>query len=171
MKRQYTEYAVVAKRLSLLILLAGTLSAADLIPVMLLDGESAGTYHDWKATTPVLKKVLEETGLFQVEVVTAPPGGGDYSNFKPDFSKYQAIVMNYDAPDERWPDSLKSAFEAYLRGGGGLVIVHASDNAFAGWQAFNEMIGIGGWRGRTEKSGPLWFLKDGKLTSDDTPGR
>ena len=25
--------------------------------------------------------------------------------------------------------------------------------------AFNEMIGIGGWRGRTEKSGPLWFYK------------
>jgi type 1 glutamine amidotransferase len=32
------------------------------------------------------------------------------------------------------------------------------------------MIGIGGWRGRNEKSGPLWFLKDGKLTSDQTPG-
>jgi type 1 glutamine amidotransferase len=33
------------------------------------------------------------------------------------------------------------------------------------------MIGIGGWRNRDEKSGPLWYLKDGKLISDETPGR
>jgi uncharacterized protein len=48
-------------------------SAAQPIPVMLLDGESAGTYHAWKQTTPVLKRELEDTGLFQVTVVTAPP--------------------------------------------------------------------------------------------------
>ena len=40
---------------------------------MLLDGESGGPYHAWQVTTPVLKKELEETGLFQVDVVTAPP--------------------------------------------------------------------------------------------------
>src|SRR5262249_31837265 len=40
--------------------------AADPIPVMLLDGQSGGTYHDWKAITPVLKKQLDETGLFKV---------------------------------------------------------------------------------------------------------
>jgi type 1 glutamine amidotransferase len=33
------------------------------------------------------------------------------------------------------------------------------------------MIGIGGWRERTEKAGPLWYYKDGKLLSDNTPGR
>jgi type 1 glutamine amidotransferase len=32
------------------------------------------------------------------------------------------------------------------------------------------MIGIGGWRGRNEKSGPLWYFKDGKLVSDNSPG-
>ena len=101
---------------------------------MLLDGESGGPYHAWKATTPVLKKELEETGLFQVDVVTAPAAGGDFNAFKPDFGKYQVIVMNYDAPDERWPDSLKAAFEQYVRGGGGLVTVHAADNAFGGWR-------------------------------------
>jgi uncharacterized protein len=145
--------------------------AAGPMKVMLLDGESGGPYHAWQLTTPVLKKELEETGLFQVDVVTAPPSGGDYSDFKPDFGKYQVIVMNYDAPDERWPEALKTAFEAFVHGGGGLVSVHAADNAFAGWPAFNEMIGIGGWRGRTEKAGPLWFYKDGKLVSDDKAGR
>ena len=144
--------------------------AAGPIEVMLLDGESGGPYHAWQLTTPVLKKELEETGLFHVDVVTAPPANGDYSAFHPAFEKYGVIVMNYDAPDDRWPDALKSAFEAYVRGGGGLVVVHASDNAFPQWQAFNQMIGIGGWRGRTEKAGPFWFYKDGKLTSDDRAG-
>ena len=135
---------------------------------MLLDGESGGPYHNWQLTTPVLKKQLDETGLFQVDVVTAPPAGASFSAFKPDFAKYQAVVLNYDAPDERWPADLKAAFEQYISDGGGLVIVHAADNAFPGWKAFNEMIGVGGWRDRTEKAGPFWFFKDGKLTSDNT---
>ena len=42
---------------------------------------------------------------------------------------------------------------------------------FPNWAAFNEMIGVGGWRNRTEKAGPLWYYKDGKLVSDNTPGR
>jgi type 1 glutamine amidotransferase len=138
--------------------------------VMLLDGESGGPYHKWQLTTPVLKKQLEETGLFQVDVVTAPPANGDFSTFKPDFKKYAAVVLNYDAPDNRWPQEVKASFEQYVKEGGGLVIVHAADNAFPGWEAFNEMIGIGGWRGRNEKAGPFWYYKDGKLVSDPSPG-
>ncbi|HEY4361231.1 MAG TPA: ThuA domain-containing protein [Bryobacteraceae bacterium] len=161
------------KTLSLLgaaLLLAGASRAAEPIRVMLLDGESAGSYHKWKLTTPLLQKQLEETGLFHVDVVTAPPAGADFGAFKPDFSKYAVVVWNYDAPDQRWPEELKAAFENYVRGGGGFVSVHASDNAFPNWAAFNEMIGVGGWRGRTEKDGPFWFYKDGKLSSDAAPG-
>lgn len=154
-----------------LLLFALPALAAPSIRVMLLDGESGGPYHKWQVITPVLKKQLEETGLFQVDVVTAPPANGDYSSFKPEFSKYQVIVMNYDAPDERWPAELKASFEQYIKNGGGLVIVHAANNAFGKWKEFNEMIGIGGWRGRDENSGPLWFFKDGKLTSDNSPGK
>jgi type 1 glutamine amidotransferase len=58
-----------------------------------------------------------------------------------------------------------------VRSGGGLVVVHAADNAFAGWPAFNEMIGVGGWRERTETAGPYWYYRDGKLVSDPSAGR
>ena len=146
------------------------LYAAEPNRIMLLDGESGGPYHKWQLTTPVLKKQLEETGLFQVDVVTAPPAGGDFSNFKPEFKKYAGIVFNYDAPDGRWSQDLKNSFEQYVKEGGGVVIVHAADNAFPGWEAFNDMIGVGGWRGRNEKAGPFWYYKDGKLISDPSPG-
>jgi hypothetical protein len=64
-----------------------TTHGATPIRVMLLDGESAGAYHDWRTTTPVLKTQLDETGLFDVEVVTAPPAGASASAFKPVFEK------------------------------------------------------------------------------------
>jgi type 1 glutamine amidotransferase len=156
---------------SALLFFAFALRAADPIRVMILDGESAGTYHQWKLITPVLKKQLDETGLFQVDVLTAPPAGGDFSTFKPDFARYKVVVFNYDAPDERWPDTVKASFERYMRDGGGFVSVHAADNAFPNWVAFNEMIGVGGWRSRTENAGPLWYYKNGQLMSDTTPGR
>lgn len=151
-------------------LLAAGAQAAQRISVMLLDGQSAGPYHDWRHTTPVLKRELEETGLFDVTVVTAPTWpGGDFANFHPDFSKYRVIVFNYDAPD--WPADLKAQFENYMRKGGGLVVVHAADNAFPNWRAYNLMTGVGGWRSRTASAGPFWYFKGGKLLSDDSPGR
>ena len=143
--------------------------AADgLIPVLLVDGQSGGSYHVWQVTSAVLKKELEEAGLFQVTVATAPQSGGDFSNFKPNFNRYKAIVWNYDAPD--WPAALRQQLEEYVRNGGGLVIVHAADNAFPDWKAYNQMTGLGGWRNRSEKSGAMWYFKDGKLVSDTTAG-
>ena len=156
--------AVVA----LSVLVAGAVPATPGIAVMILDGQSGGTYHAWQQVTPVLKKQLEDTGLFRVDVVTSPVSTGDFSNFKPDFTKYQVVVSNYDAPE--WPADLKAAFEKYMTNGGGFVAVHAADNSFPNWKAYNEMIGIGGWRGRNQNAGPLWFFKDGKLVSDTTPG-
>lgn len=145
-------------------------AASPTTRVMILDGEST-RWHDWKATTPVLRHMLKQTGLFTVDVVTAPPEGSDFGRFDPDFRQYAAVVLNYDAPDGRWPESLRRSFERYVEEGGGLVIVHATNNAFPGWQAFNEMTGIGGWRERDQRAGPYWFIgDDGNLTSRDGPG-
>lgn len=160
------------KRSALLLALLFSFSvgyAATPIHVLLIDGQAAGPYHQWQLTTPVLKKELEETGLFQVTVATAPESpSGDFSGFHPEFSKYQVIVSNLDSPD--WPPDLKSQFEQFVSNGGGLVIVHAADNSFPDWTAFNQMAGIGGWRKRTEKAGPMWYFQDGKLVSDRSPG-
>ena len=162
---------LVASLVSIALGAAPALRAAAPITVMLLDGESGGPYHDWQRVTPVLKKILDETGLFTVTIVTAPSATGELTSFAPEFGKYQVVVMNYDAPDERWTAALKRSFEQYMTRGGGLVSVHAADNAFAGWTAFNEMIGVGGWRNRTEQAGPNWYIRDNKVVSDSAPGR
>ena len=144
--------------------------AAEPIPVLILDGESGGPYHDWLRVTAVLERVLDEVGLFEVSVATAPSAGGDFTKFAPNFAAFKAVVLNYDAPDERWPAALKSSLERYVESGGGLVSVHAADNAFPSWRAYNEMMGIGGWRGRDERAGPYWYFRGDALVEDEAPG-
>lgn len=173
--QRYEALFRMKRQLSILLLLVASFvrcasGAASPIRVMILDGEASGAYHKWPVVTQVLKKELLETGLFEVDVVTAPPAGGDFDSFHPAWHKYRVVVLNYDAPETRWPDALKKSFEEYVRGGGGIVTVHAADNGFGGWDAYNEMIGVGGWRGRDEKSGPHWYYSNGKLIGDETPG-
>src|SRR3954469_13906983 len=153
---------------ALLALWSNVAMAATPIKVMILDGASAAAYHDWKLGTQILKRELDETGLFDVTVVTVPPADGDFSSVHPDFAAYQVVVLNYDSQD--WPAALKTAFETYMKNGGGLVTVHGADNAFPDWPAFNEMTGLGGWRKRDAPAGPRWYFKNGKLASDPSPG-
>jgi hypothetical protein len=81
------------------------------------------------------------------------------------------VVLNYDNPDSPdWADGTKQDLEKYVGEGGGLVIFHCADNAFPTWKAFNEMIALGGWGGRTEKDGPYIRWRDGKIVRDMTPG-
>jgi uncharacterized protein len=143
--------------------------AAPHLRALIIDGQNN---HNWQATTPVLQKILLDTGLFQVDVLTTPPKGGDFSGFHPEFAKYQVVISNYNdfAGGTAWPPEAQSAFEQYIKGGGGFVSYHAADNAFPNWTAYNLMIGIGGWMNRDEKSGPYWYFRDGKLVSDPTPG-
>lgn len=144
---------------------ATSLNAA-LIKVLIVDGQNN---HDWKATTPVIKRILEETRLFAVDVATAPEAkSGMINSFKPRFSDYQVVISNYNG--EPWSGETKAAFVDYVRGGGGFVCIHAADNSFPEWKEYNEMIGIGGWGGRNEKSGPYVRFKDGKIVRETKSG-
>jgi type 1 glutamine amidotransferase len=142
---------------------------APRLHALIIDGQNN---HDWHHTTPLLKKILVDTGLFTVDVLTTPPKGADFSEFHPEFDKYQVVISNYNdfGGGTVWPESVQTAFEKYVHDGGGFVSYHAADNAFPKWSAYNVMIGIGGWEGRDEKSGPYWYFRDDKLVSDTTPG-
>jgi uncharacterized protein len=156
--------------LALCLILAPALYAATpAIKVLIVDGQNN---HDWKTTTPILKKILEDSGKFQVDVATSPPKGADMSGFKPNFSAYKVVVSNYSdfGGGGEWPDETKAAFESFVRNGGGFVSYHAADNAFPNWQAYNEMIGLGGWGGGTEKNGAYIHFKAGNFIQEAKPG-
>lgn len=141
-------------------------SRAPKIRVLIVDGQNN---HDWKSTTPILKRIFEESGRFTVDVATSPAQGEDMSGFRPKFAEYDVVVSNYNG--EPWPDATQRDFESFVAGGGGFVSVHAADNAFPKWPAYNRMIGLGGWGDRTEKDGPYVYIgKDGKLVRDSSVG-
>lgn len=143
--------------------LAPSLMSAP-IKVLIVDGQNN---HDWKATTPHLKSILEETQLFSVDVATSPSKGANMSTFRPQFSSYDVVVSNYNG--EPWSKEAQNAFVEYVREGGGFVPVHAANNSFPEWEEYNEIIGLGGWGGRDERSGP-WLYWDGKFIRDSSPG-
>src|SRR6056297_531528 len=151
-----------------LMLLLGSAATAAPLKVLIIDGFNP--YHDWQKTTPVLRQILEDSGLFSVTVMTAPQDEAAMRNFNPDFADYDLFVSNYNGLS--WNEPTQERFDAYVAGGGGFVSVHAADNAFPQWSAYNRMIGLGGWGGRNEKSGPYvrWDDRQGRFSRDNSPG-
>lgn len=151
--------------MGLFLLMAAT-AAAQPYKALIVTGQNG---HDWKSTTPVLWKLLADTGLFLTDVAQTPPKGADMSGFKPDFSKYQVVISNYQG--DEWPEDTKQALVDYVRNGGGLVIYHFALASFPKWKEYNEMIGLGGWGGRSDKDGPYLRWRDGKVVRDTLPGK
>ncbi len=133
---------------------------------LIIDGQNN---HNWRETTPHIKRALESSGLFIVDIATSPATGEDLSGFKPDFAAYDVVVSNYNG--EPWALATKSSFEAYVRGGGGFVSVHAANNAFPEWTEYNRIIALGGWGGRDENWGPYVRFRGGEIIQDATAGR
>jgi len=67
----------------------------DKIRVVLIDGQNN---HNWRATTPVLKRHLEQAGRFTVDISTnlkageKLPAGQESANFPPDLSRYDVLL-------------------------------------------------------------------------------
>lgn len=131
---------------------AGSLHAQDKVKirVVILDGQNN---HQWRKTTPFVKKSLEESGRFEVDVSSFLKAGdkpGEVEKtvpFPPDLTKYQVVLSNYNG--QPWPKEFQQTLDQAVKSGQvGLVVFHAANNSFAGWPEFNQMIGMG-WRGNS----------------------
>jgi type 1 glutamine amidotransferase len=163
------------------------------IKTLIVDGQN--NHEQWPKVTYMMKQYLEESGKFSVEVkrsyytwngekwITQYPitGAGNTvalakpradSSFHPDFSKYDLVICNFGWNAASWPAETQADLEAFIKKGGGLVVVHAADNSFPQWPAYNQMIGLGGWGDRTEKDGPyVYYDQSNKLIRDTTKGK
>jgi type 1 glutamine amidotransferase len=179
MTQSFLRYAAALLVAALPLAATSRTAAQTPIKVLLITGQS-NRYHNWEVSSPIVKRLLEEGGRFAVTVAKTPPKGAtpnqDMSSFAPTFSDYQAVVLDYEGFEFAPP--VKQAFVEYVTNGGGLVVLHAADNAFPAWPEFNEMIGVGGWGGftpgysnRTASAGPKIRWRDGGVVLDNTtPG-
>jgi len=169
-----------------------TSQAAQPLKALIVDGQN--NHGMWPKTTVMMKKYLEDSQLFKVDVNrTAFTVNGEKElaewplegvkstpvkqaqtdpNFKPAFDQYDVVISNFGHGAAPWPNETQTALETWMKAGGGLVVIHAADNSFPGWTAWNEMIGLGGWGNRNEKSGPWIYANDqGDIIRDTAPGR
>lgn len=88
-----------------------------------------------------------------------------------EFEKYDLIVSNLGAFTAEWPENIKVRFEKYMKNGGGLVVIHAANNAWGNWDEYNKMIGLGAWGDRDSITGPyVYYDQKGELTYDPSEG-
>jgi type 1 glutamine amidotransferase len=113
---------------------------APKIQVLIITGQNG---HDWRAATPVLRKILEDTRRFEVRVTEEFRGGGPET-----LAPYDLVVLNYydgNKPALRWGARADNALLDFVRSGKGVVIYHFSAAAFNGWTEFEQMC-AGNWR-------------------------
>jgi type 1 glutamine amidotransferase len=91
-----------------------------------------------------------------------------WTSWHPKFRDFDVVVSNYNG--DLWPETVRREFVEYVRNGGGFVAVHAANNAFPEWPEYNQMIGVGGWGGRSEKSGPYVRFRDGQIVKETKAG-
>jgi type 1 glutamine amidotransferase len=184
------------KLLAVIPLLLASLAAAPApgkVRVLIVDGQNNHTV--WPKSTAMMKAYFEQSGRFEVAVARTQytwkgdkwiaqyplVDGRNYQELKepksdptftPDFSKYDVVVSNFGWKAADWPEATQQALEQFVSRGGGFVSVHAANNSFPGWKAYNRLIGLGGWGDRSEKDGPyVYYNAAGKLVRDPSPGR
>lgn len=179
--------------IALTLLCVSHAQAAEKLKALIIDGQN--NHEVWPKSTIMMKQYLEDTGMFEVEIERtqfiwkserekewlplagvgedkALPKSKADPDFSPEFSKYDLVVSNFGYNAAAWPKQTQKNFEKYMADGGGLVAVHAANNSWGDWPEFNKMIGLGGWGGRNEKSGPyVYFNDEGEEVRDDSPGR
>lgn len=136
------------------------------IEVVIITGQNN---HNWQASSKMVEHIFDSNELFKATVIISPAKGEDMSIFKPDFSKYDLICLDYNG--DPWSEETEQNFVEFIKNGGGLVLYHASDNTFAKWDQFNEIIGVGGWGQRNETNGPILYWDDNKIKKDTSVGR
>lgn len=110
------------------------------IGVLIVTGQNG---HNWRGTTPILRKILEDTGKFEVRVTEEFRGAGPET-----LAPYDLVVLNYferGRPELRWGEKTDAAFLDYVRAGKGVVVYHFSMAAFNGWTEYEKLSG-GNWR-------------------------
>ncbi len=151
----------------LLVFTAASAFAADEpIKVLIIGGQNN---HDWKATTPHMKGILEKSGRFQTTVYDAPEKDAppaQWDAWRPKFRDYTCVLLNYNG--QMWPEQVGKDFVEYVRAGGGVVVIHAANNSFGGWKEYEQMVGLL-WRYFT--NGTSLYIDDAGKVVREEPGK
>ena len=137
----------------------------EAIQVLLVSGVNN---HDWESTNAFLLNITAEPGIFEVTKSISPPADADstaWAGWSPNFSDYDVVLVDYNDFRGRnynggnWSAEVRQNFEDYISGGGSALMMHAANNPFHGWEAYEQMVGLL-WR-RDDTGTQVYFDNDG----------
>ncbi|MBL8842890.1 MAG: DUF1080 domain-containing protein [Planctomycetes bacterium] len=106
--------------------------SGDKVPVLLISGQNN---HDWQYTNPKIAEGLLQSGRFDVDITLEPAKTlADAAAI----AKYRCFVLNYNG--ERWGAAAEQNFVAAVKGGTGVSVIHAANNAFEGWTEYEQIV-------------------------------
>ncbi|HEX4792415.1 MAG TPA: ThuA domain-containing protein, partial [Humisphaera sp.] len=107
--------------------------ATAVLRVLLLTGGN----HDWRATTPFLRKILSDSGRFSVQVSEAPSGLTAQT-----LSGFDVLIDDYSAGN--LGDESQRAIADFVESGKGMVVTRAALDSMSrqAWPGLAEMIGV-----------------------------
>jgi type 1 glutamine amidotransferase len=153
---------------------AGDNPAPAKIKVLIIDGQNN---HNWKATTPFMKKELEDSGRFVVDVATSPqrqalpkkPKDNDeaaqakykeelaqvaagQAAYKEAMARFRPAIEKYDVVlsnynGDRWSKEFQDALEEYVRSGKGGLVIVHAANNSFSGWTEYDKMIGMGWRG------------------------
>ena len=106
------------------------------IRVMLITGDDVDVHH-WKETTAAVRKILLDSGKFDVQVsedLTPLESAGT-------LKAYDVLVLNRFNRKAPLSDAAKKNLLDFVRGGKGIFVQHLASASFSDWDDFGKLCG------------------------------
>jgi type 1 glutamine amidotransferase/HEAT repeat protein len=128
---------IILIQLALAAFLTASAAAAAPIRVLFISGRNN---HKWKLTTPAIKKFLEESGRFKVDITEKP------SEITAESLKGYDLIFNGwtgfpKKTGHLWGLDTEKAIDDFVAGGKGMASFHAGSSSFHDWDGFQKIIG------------------------------
>ena len=128
---------LIVIQFALAALLAASAAAAEPIRVLFITGRNN---HRWQLTTPSIRKTLEDSGRFKVDVTEKPAEITAKS-----LAGYDVIFNGWTGLPKTtghlWGLDTEKAIDDFVASGKGMASFHAGSSSFYDWDGFQKIIG------------------------------
>jgi type 1 glutamine amidotransferase len=113
---------IIAGVVVLLTAMISGCTGGDKIKTLIITGQGSDQLV-WMTRSTAVRNILDNAGIFSTKLMTTPPEGEDISGFKPAFSRYDLVVIDFEG--DPWPEKTVAALEDFVKAGGGVVRIQS----------------------------------------------
>ena len=133
--------AMMIVALMAMALAAGVASGAEKAPsirVLMITGDDVAPAHNWREMSEATRKILVDTGRFDVKVCE-DPGILESASALKHYDAIAFLIFTRSRPEIS--DVAKKNLLSFVKGGKGFVVQHLASASFAKWDEFGRLCG------------------------------